>query len=249
MTDRIRAAAAASIIALLAIGCGGGTPPGSAGSSAGAGASEGGGGGTATGEPYDDAIVTAAADVLATADSYTYDGVIVQTGGSGPRTQAVTGTVRTSPEAARSVIYTEGDDAIKLLFADGKDFADYGTGYQPVAADAGTREETDPLSIRTLYGSFAGHARDFVVAGKETINGIPTVHLVLDPDELADQRESIGEGAEGWVAELWLAEADGQLVRAIWGGPQAPPPASFGQPNYTIEVTDIHCDCPVDVPA
>lgn len=232
--------------ALLVIGCGGGAATGSTPGGGGASTPPGGGG---TGEPYEEAIVTAAADVLAAVDSYEYDATIVQTGGSGVRTQTVHGIVRTSPSVARSVTYTVGEDVIALMFVDGKDFADYGTGFTAVAADAGTREETDPLAIRTLFSPFTGgRADDFVVAGKETVHDIATVHLVLDADALADERESLGEGAEGWIAELWIAEADGQLVKAVWGGPDAPDPAAFGRPTFTIDITDTHCECPVTAP-
>jgi len=117
------------------------------------------------------------------------------------------------------VNYTADGDTIALLHVDGKDYADYGDGYVEVTADSGTREDTDPLAIRALYASFAGMADDLVVAGRETTHGIATVHLVLGEDVLADRRESLGEGAEGWIAELWLAEADGQLVKAVWGRP------------------------------
>lgn len=242
MTGRF---ASLGAVALLVIGCGGGAATGSTPGGGGASTPPGGG----TGEPYDEALVTAAADVLAAVDSYEYDATIVQTGGSGVRTQTVHGIVRTSPSVARSVTYTIGADVIALMFVDGKDFADYGTGFTALAADAGTREETDPLAIRTLFSPFTGgRADDFVVAGKETVHDIATVHLVLDADALADERGSLGEGAEGWIAELWIAEADGQLVKAVWGGPDAPDPAAFGRPTFTIDITDTHCECPVTAP-
>lgn len=229
---------------MFVLGCsGGGAPTGSPGPGGGT------GGGGGVGESYEKAIVSGAAETLAALDSYVYEATIVQTGGSGTRTQTVHGIVRTAPAVARSVSYTANGDTIVLVFVEGKDYADYGTGFQAVGSDAGTRDDTDPLSIRTLYGSFAGHAADFIVAGRESAHGIPSVHLVLAPDELADEREGLGAGAEGWIAELWLAESDGQLVKAIWGGPQAPAPAAFGQPYFTIDVTDVHCACPVTAPS
>jgi hypothetical protein len=244
--------AAAGLVALLVLGCGGGSSAtGGSSPAASSGSAGGGGGGSSTevGEPYDKAIVLAAADTLATVDSYVYEGSIVQTGGSGTRTQTVHGIVRTVPIEARSVSYTAGGDTIVLVFADGKDYADYGTGFVAVGTEAGTRETSDPLSIRTLYGAFGGHADDFVVAGRETTHEVPSVHLVLDPDELADVRELMGTGAEGWIAELWLAEDDGRLIKAVWGGPQAPDPDAFGQPNFTLDVTDMDCECPVTPPS
>ena len=102
---------------------------------------------------------------------------------------------------------------------DGKDFADFGNGLAPATADQGTREESDPLALSALYGAFLGQSNDFVLAGKETVHGVPSDHLVLDPDELAKVRDQFGDGNEAWVAELWLAEADGRLVKAVWGWP------------------------------
>ena len=201
------------------------------------------------GEPYDEAKVKGAVQALAALDSYLYEGKIVQTGGSGTRTQDVRGVVRSKPSPARSVSYTADGDTIVLMFADGKDFADFGNGLAPATADQGTREESDPLALSALYAAFEGHADDFVLAGKETAHGVASDHLVLDPDELAKVRDQFGDGNDAWVAELWLAEADGRLVKAVWGGPQAAEPASFAPPFFTIDVTDANCDCPVTAPS
>jgi len=242
--------ATAGFLVILVAACGGAsTPAGSAAGSSGSGDGNGGDTGTDVGEPYDPAVIEGAADVLATVPSYVYEATIVQTGGSGTRTQTVHGIVRTTPTEARAVTYTADGDTIGLLYVDGKDYADYGDGFQAVASDAGTREDTDPLAVRALYGSFSGVSDDMIVAGTETTHDIATVHLVMDPEALAAQRADLGEGAEGWIAELWLAQADGQLVKAIWGGPLAPPPPAFSPPNYTIDVTDTDCECPVTAPS
>jgi hypothetical protein len=256
MTDRARTAgvprrfvqiAAAALLVSQVVTCGGGAT--STGSSAPTATGGGGGVGEITiGEPFDATLVEAAAETLAGLDSYVYEASIIQTGGSDTRTQTVEGIVRTAPEEARYVSYTAAGDTIVLVSVDGKDYADYGDGFIEVTADNGTREETDPLAIRALYASFSGVSDDMVVAGTETLHGIETVHLVLDEDVLAERREQLGEGAEGWIAELWLAVADGQLVKAVWGGPQAPKPAAFSAPWYTIDVTDTNCACPVIVP-
>jgi hypothetical protein len=236
------------LVALCAAACGGGSPADGATAAAGATSPPGGGGGAA-GEPYDEAIVAAAVDKLAATGSYVYEATITQTGGSGTRIQNVRGVVRTDPALARSVSYEADGDTIVLLFADGKDWADYGNGFEEVGADAGTRDDTDPLAIATLFaGSFAGHADDFVIAATETTHDVASVHLVLAEATLADRRESLGEGAEAWVAELWLAEADGRLVKAVWGGAQAPEPDAFGLPTFTIDITDVDCTCPVEAP-
>jgi len=82
----------------LLMACGGG---GSTGSSAPTGPGGGGGGGTDVGEPYDAALIEAAADTLAALDSYVYEATITQTGGNGTRIQSVHGIVRTAPAEAR----------------------------------------------------------------------------------------------------------------------------------------------------
>lgn len=239
----------ALLVGVIVGACGSGGPVASGAPAASQPGGGGGGGGGTAGEPYDEAKVLSAADALAATDSYVYDASIVQTGGSGTRAQAVHGVVRSKPAVARSVGYTADGSTITLLFVDGVDYADYGNGITEVNAEAGTRDDTDPLSIKNLYATaVAGVGDDFVVAGNENTHGVEAVHLVLDPEVLADRRDSLGAGNEGWVAELWLAVADGRLVKLIWGGPQAAPPAAFGQPYFTIDVTEVNCTCPVDKP-
>jgi hypothetical protein len=243
--------ATALLATVLVAACGGGSSP--VGSAAPGGASPapaggGGGGGGSAGEPYDKAKVEGAVAALSALESYLYEGKIVQTGGSGTRTQDVRGVVRTKPGPARSVAYTADGNTIVLMNVDGKDFADFGNGLAPATADQGTREESDPLALSALYAAFLSNSNDFVLAGKETVHEVASDHLVLDPDELAKVRDQFGDGNEAWVAELWLAEADGRLVKAVWGGPLAAAPESFAPPFYTIDVTDTNCTCPVTAP-
>jgi hypothetical protein len=165
------------------------------------------------------------------------------------RTQNVHGVVRTKPVKARSVAYEAGGDTITYLFVDGKDFTDYGNGLQSVPPDQGVREENDPLAISAMYGSFRGYADDFIVKAKETVHDVATVHLVLDEATLADVRKDYGAGYEAFAAELWLAEADGRLVKGIWGGPLVSKPPSQLQPLWSVDITKVHCDCPVTAPS
>jgi outer membrane lipoprotein-sorting protein len=253
----LRALAMGGFVASFVVACGGGAPAASTGPGGGGGspaASTGSGGGTDggpadIGEPYDKAIVKAAADKLAATDSYLYEMRIIQQRSSDVRTQNVHGVVRTKPVKARTVSYESGGDTIVLMFVDGKDFADYGNGLAPVGPDQGTREESDQLAVGAMFASsFGGYANHFVVKAKETVHGVATVHLVLDDKTLADRRAEMGKGYEGWLAELWLAEADGRLVKATWGGPVVTKPWSQLEPLYSLDVTDVGCECPVTAP-
>jgi hypothetical protein len=256
----MRRSLAGGLIVMFVVACGGGGAPAAspgggggakspAASTAGGGGGGGGGaGGLDIGEDVDKALVQGATDVLAATDSYQYDMSIIQQRSSDVRTQNVHGVVRTKPAKARSVVYEAGGDTIRYLFVDGKDFTDYGNGLQSVPPDQGVRDENDPLAIHVMYGSFLGHADDFIVKAKETVHDVATVHLVLNDETLADVREDYGTGFEAFIAELWLAEADGRLVKGIWGGPLVLKPPSQLQPLWSVDITKVDCTCPVTVP-
>jgi hypothetical protein len=195
------------------------------------------------GEYADEAWILGSIDALYARDSFTFE---VETSGEssyGPFTNRVNGIVRPSDDAFVVNFDTEGSVSQYVTIGD-ESWIDYGDGqYRPqdVPDDSGNH-------VRELWDEyFASYADDFVIAGEETVHGRATVHAVIDPEIVENKVELFGEEYRNWTLDLWLAADDGHLVRAIYGGPQAP--VSFSVPQVSIDVKSVDCECPVHDPS
>ena len=107
-------------------------------------------------------------------------------------------------------------------------------------------DDTGELARKLWDEFFVDYADDFVTAGTETVHGRSAVHLTIDPYLVERKVEMFGEEWRPWTIDLWLAEDDGHLVRAVYGGPQAP--ITFTLPRFTIDIKSVDCECPVFEP-
>ena len=200
------------------------------------------GGSTEVGAYADPALIQGAFAALDAHDSYSYEIAFRAEGTSGHHY----GIVRHAPVEARSVDY----GGIVHLAIDGEYWSDLGWG-ELRPADVPFKEHDpalDATSVQNLFDDFVDNADDFVVDGTEEVAGQEAVRLVIDPYIVEQRVEAFGADEAGWTMQVWLSTADGALLKAMYGGPLANLD-SFGYPDYTIEVKDLDCSCPLQAPA
>lgn len=194
------------------------------------------------GEYADEEWVAAAVDVLHARDSYTIEVETTYEGSSGPELIRMFGTIRPADRASQVSQEIEGSGSTYITIGT-ESWIDFGDGrFRP-------QDETDDTGelARKLWDEFfVDYADDFVVAGTETVHGRSAVHLTIDPYLVERKVEMFGEEWRPWTIDLWLAEDDGHLVRAVYGGPQAP--ITFTLPRFTIDIKSVDCECPVFEP-
>lgn len=193
------------------------------------------------GDYADEELVLGAFEALAGHDSYSYE---IKVRGM-TQSSVVRGIVHNAPEPARIVNY---ESSAYLTIGD-RYWADLGWG-ELRPADEPFKEnlaETDEMSLDKLYEPFTDFADDFVIDGRDEVGGVPTMHLVIDEYIVNQRVEAFGREHAGWTMEIWLAEEDGRLMKALYGGPLAPLGA-FGLDDYTLEVKSVDCDCPIVTP-
>lgn len=201
-----------------------------------------GGAAAMSGDYADEEWIAGAVAALDAHDSYTFEIETTAESSYGEETRRTYGVVRPSDDAAIVNFEIEGSVSQYVTIGD-KSWIDYGDNqYRPQDEPDESREV-----IRNVWDEFfASYADDFVVVGPEKTHGRATIHVVIDPDYVENKVEQFGEEYRGWTLDLWLAEDDGHLVRAVYGGPLAP--ISFGVPRFTLDVKSVDCECPVTEP-
>lgn len=181
--------------------------------------------------------------VVKATGAFTFEIESTSEGSSGEETRRTYGVVRPTDEAATVNFEIEGTVSTHVTIGT-RSWVDYGDSqWRPL-----DEPDLSGDAIRELFDEyFSGSVDDFVIAGHETVHGRATIHAVIDPGRVEDQVQAFGDEYEGWSIDLWLAEADGHLVRAVYGGPLAP--ISFSVPRFTIDVESIDCVCPVSEPS
>lgn len=247
--------------ALVVAACGGGTRAGEVDAGdmpSGAGSASAAPGASAPAEPAgdvgsyaDEALVAGAVDALMAHESFSYE--VSSRGKASDDTEirsTIRAIVRTSPEPARIVNFeSQGSTTVFLTIGD-RYWADLGDGRfrpQETPFDANL-PETDGSSLQNLFAMFDSHFDDLIVTGHETTHGVPTVHLTIDPYIVEQRVEAFGEDERGWTLELYLAEDDGRLVRAVYGGPLANV-GYFSLDDFAIDVKAVDCACPINEPS
>jgi hypothetical protein len=196
----------------------------------------------ADGEYADEAWIANAVAALQAHDSYTFEIETTSESSYGEELRRTFGVVRPVDDAAVVNFEIEGTGSQYVTIGE-ESWIDFGDGqYRPQDEPDESREV-----MQAVWDEFfASYADDFVIAGNETVHGRATVHVVIDPYLVEQKVEMFGEEYRPWTIELWLAEDDGHLVRAIYGGDLAP--ISYSVPRFTLDVKSIDCECPVTEP-
>jgi hypothetical protein len=242
----MRNAVLASVVAVLIAACGGSsaTPaPQSSSRSQATTAAQ-------AGEPIDTAAVQAAVTALKAHDSWQFSVTLIRSGT--PNTsQTITGTQRTAPQPAVSAAQpVEGSNDFHYIRIGDDIWYDVGqpTYTHIAAADAKNLiAQYEPYYLDGLVQSALANGYEFDPVADETVSGVLTTHYRLESSDVDQIVESMkGITAADWAADVWIAKADGSLMRLAWG-PQSVDKAQL-QPGFNYVVTALDCSCPVDPP-
>ena len=87
----------------------------------------------------------------------------------------------------------------------------------------------------------------FEPVGTETVGGVTTTHYRLQEATIQSIVQNMtGMTTADWAADVYIANADGSLLRIAWGPRSADKAGLTTGVDYTV--TAIDCLCPVDPP-
>ena len=202
------------------------------------------------GQPIDTAAIQAAVAALKAHDSWQFT-VTTYESGTPNFSRNVTGTQRSNPQAAVSATFSQSGQPDKRYVQIGDDvWYDAGTGsyVQTTASDNAVISQFQPYYLEGLVSSAQGNGYQFQPVGPDTVSAVTTTHYRLADATIQSIVQPMnGLTAADWAADVWIADADGSLMRLAWG-PQSVDKAQL-QTGFNYVVTSIDCTCPVDPPA
>lgn len=159
-----------------------------------------------------------------------------------------TQTFRT-PTAVTFTVAQSGEPDLRYVRLGTDVWFDTGTGSyaRTKASDNYMNLQFQPFYLENLAAAAETQGYEFQPVGAETVSGVATTHY-----RLADEIIQVITGSTtvitpaDWAADVWIADADGSLVRLAWG-PQAIDKVQL-QTGFDYTVTAVDCDCPIEPP-
>lgn len=202
------------------------------------------------GDAIDVSGIQAAVAALKAHDSWQFT-VTTFESGTPNFSRTVTGTQRTAPQIAVSASHTVpgSSDFHYIRIGDDVWFDAGQATYTHTTAAEGPNliVQYEPYYLDGLVQAAEANGYEYEPVGVETVSGVSAMHYRLSADDVDNIVESMtGITAAEWAADVWIAQADGSLMRLQWG-PQSVDKAQLN-PGFDYVVTSIDCVCPVDPP-
>jgi len=163
----------------------------------------------------------------------------------------VSGTQRVQPDDAVSLTISQAGKPDKRYTRIGTDvWFDTGNGTytKTKVSDQYVVPQFEPYYLNGLVSAAEVNGYEFNPVGADTVSGVAATHYRLADTFLFGIVANMSNMTPAdWAADVWIADADGSLLRLAWG-PTSVDKAQL-QTGFDYVVTSIDCSCPVNPPA
>jgi hypothetical protein len=164
--------------------------------------------------------------------------------------RTISGIQNARPSTALSFTVTQsGKPDLRYVRIGNDVWFDTGTGAYSAskASDNYVNLQFQQFYLDGIIGAAEVQGYEYLPIGPDTVGGVEATHYRLADSQIqAVAGNAAATPPADWAADVWIADADGALLRVAWG-PQSTATAQ-AQPGFNYAITSLDCACPVRPP-